>query len=212
VQYRFDGQTVVGRLRGIALQGRRHVAKVERLVTYEALPGYLHSAKRDEHASRRLYLVDELCRVIDPINFHGVVRVWLRDLPRPDQYDYEVGEILYRLNGRWKLRSIDRRHQLPCEYMAVPRPKLPTLPVKKLFLDLYYDDFGTFRNVYHSLGGVYMQVGNMPLTMRRQIRNHFLIGFVPFGATFNEFIRPVVEGHFLIVFFFFFFFCCFLSL
>jgi hypothetical protein len=38
-----------------------------------------------------------------------------------------------------------------------------------------------------------MQVGNMPLTMRAQIRNHFLIGFVPFGATFEEFVRSLVQ-------------------
>ena len=90
---------MVGRLRGIALQGHRQIAKVERLVINQALPGHLRSAKRDKHGSRRLYLVDDQCRVIDPIKFDGATRVWLRDLPMPDQYDYEVGEILYRSNG-----------------------------------------------------------------------------------------------------------------
>src|SRR5579871_4850041 len=67
------------------------------------------------------------------------------------------------------------------------------MPVYKLFLDLYYDDFGTFRNVFHSLGGVYVQFCNMPAHMRKLLKNHFVIGFVPFGGNFNEFIRPFVN-------------------
>src|SRR6185436_17038575 len=67
------------------------------------------------------------------------------------------------------------------------------LPVKKFFLDLYYDDFGTYRTVYHSLGGVYLQFGNMPFHQRKLLKNHFIIGFVPFGATFSEFIQPFLR-------------------
>lgn len=192
VKYHVDKQvTVIGRVRGIALRDRQLIAKVERLVPYSALPHYLQSLEPEQQTSRRLYLIDGGCRIVEPINFCGTVKVWLQDLPKPDMYNYEVGEILYRFGGEWKLRPVTQRHRLPCEYMAVPQH--PTLPIKKVFLDLYYDDFGTFRNVYHSLGGVYMQVGNMPLKMRAQIRNHFLIGFVPFGATFEGFIRPLVQ-------------------
>jgi hypothetical protein len=50
------------------------------------------------------------------------------------------------------------------------------MPVYKLFLDLYHDDFGTFRNVYYSLGGVYVQFGNMPAHQRKLIKNHFVLG------------------------------------
>ncbi|GET49913.1 hypothetical protein GLOIN_2v1790940 [Rhizophagus irregularis DAOM 181602=DAOM 197198] len=43
------------------------------------------------------------------------------------------------------------KHQIiPEDYISVRNP-LSSMPVYKLFLDLYYDDFGTFRNVYHSL-------------------------------------------------------------
>ncbi|PKY54523.1 hypothetical protein RhiirA4_282095, partial [Rhizophagus irregularis] len=58
---------------------------------------------------------------------------------------------------------------------------------------LYYDDFGTYRNVYHSLGGVYIQFGNMPFNMRKQLKNHFILGFVPFGGNFNDFIKPFIN-------------------
>jgi hypothetical protein len=47
VRYRVDNQIVVGRLRGIASRERRHVAKVEQLVTYSFVPGHLRSMKRD---------------------------------------------------------------------------------------------------------------------------------------------------------------------
>ncbi|KAF0488228.1 hypothetical protein F8M41_022387 [Gigaspora margarita] len=75
---------------------------------------------------------------------------------------------------------------------AISLPQSENIPVLKLFLDLYYDDFGTYRNVYHSLGGVYIQFGNMPISLRQQLRNHFVLGFVPFGGSFDEFIRPFI--------------------
>lgn len=62
----------------------------------------------------------------------------------------------------------------------------------KFFVDLYYDDFGTFRKSYHKLGGLYVQFRNMPLSIRQCLKNYFLIGFVPFGATFTEFIKPFI--------------------
>ena len=60
-------------------------------------------------------------------------------------------------------------------------------------MDIYYDDFGTFRNVYHSLGGVYIQFGNMPARQRKLLKNHFVLRFVPFGGNFNEFILPFIS-------------------
>ena len=60
--------------------------------------------------------------------------------------------------------------------------------IYKLFIDLYYDDFGTYRNVYHSIGGVYIQFENMLTYKRKLIKNHFILGFIPFSGNFNEFI------------------------
>ncbi|KAF0387095.1 hypothetical protein F8M41_011267 [Gigaspora margarita] len=39
----------------------------------------------------------------------------------------------------------------------------------KIILDIYYDDFGTFRNIYHSLG------------------------FVPSGEEFNDVMKPIID-------------------
>ncbi|PKK57036.1 hypothetical protein RhiirC2_721485 [Rhizophagus irregularis] len=83
----------------------------------------------------------------------------------------------------------------PCEYstLASPPPQYSNLRVLKLFIDLYYDDFGTYRNGYHSLGRVYVQLGNMPFDARKYLCNHFVLGFVPFSGHFEDFIRPFIE-------------------
>jgi hypothetical protein len=110
-----------------------------------------------------------------------------------DDADGYIDEILYKHNGRWKFRSVllDCKH--PSEYAAIEPIQNNSLPVYKLFLDLYYDDFGTYRNVYHSLGGVYLQFGNLPFNLRKKIKNHFVLGFVPFGGSFDDFIKPFIK-------------------
>ncbi|CAB4392751.1 unnamed protein product [Rhizophagus irregularis] len=113
-------------------------------------------------------------------------------MPEPETYDFYVDEIMYHFDGRWKYRNIAERHRLPCEFIKFKQPQ-QNLPILKIFLDIYIDDFGTYRNVYHSLGGVYLQLGNMPLTLRKQLKNHFLLGFVPFGASLNDFIKPILQ-------------------
>jgi hypothetical protein len=65
--------------------------------------------------------------------------------------------------------------------------------IKKLFIDLYSDDFGPFRNVYHSIGGLYLQFGNLPLHYRQKLKNHFLLGFVPFAANITDCIQPFIN-------------------
>jgi hypothetical protein len=83
----------------------------------------------------------------------------------------------------------------PSDYSVFVSPSHEhnNLQVLKLFVDIYYDDFGTYRNVYNSLGGVYIQLGNMPFDIRKQLRNHFVLEFVLFGSNFNEFIRPFIS-------------------
>ncbi|RGB27561.1 hypothetical protein C1646_768954, partial [Rhizophagus diaphanus] len=109
--------------------------------------------------------------------------------------DGYINEILYKYNNHWKLRSISLEYKHPSEYAALELVQNTenTLPIYKLFIDLYYDDFGTFRNVYHSLGEVYIQFGNMTLVMRQHLRNHFIFRLVPFGGSFDEFIKPFIK-------------------
>ena len=93
----------------------------------------------------------------------GGIIVWLCDMPEPEEYDFYIKEIVYQFNGRWKYRDIASRHRLPYENITITQSQ-QNLPILKVFLDIYVDDFGTYRNVYHSLGGVYLQFGNMLLS------------------------------------------------
>ena len=42
------------------------------------------------------------------------------------------------------------------------------------------------------MGGIYIQIGNMTLSERIHLKNHFVLGFVPFGGSFDEFIKPFI--------------------
>ncbi|RGB25373.1 hypothetical protein C1646_771828, partial [Rhizophagus diaphanus] len=77
----------------------------------------------------------------------------------------------------------------PIEYIQIqdsPRG----LPIYKFFLDIYIDKFGPFRNTYHAIGKIYLQIGNMPQDLRKK---HFLLGFIPFGANCNKVLKPLIS-------------------
>ena len=103
-----------------------------------------------------------------------------------------INEIIYKYNSHWHIRDAILSYQHPSKYITIRYPP-SSIPVYKIFLDLYYDDFGTYRNVYHSLGDVYIQFGNMPAYQRKLLKNHFVLGFVPFGGDFNEFLQPFIS-------------------
>src|SRR2546421_10876047 len=67
------------------------------------------------------------------------------------------------------------------------------MKVFKFMIDIYNDDFGTFRNVYHSFGSIYIQIGNMPFNLRKQLKNHFIVGFIPFGDHFDDVMRFLLQ-------------------
>src|ERR1044071_952702 len=119
--------------------------------------------------------------------------IWLEDTEQITYYEKRILEILYKHKSRYKVRPIKQRHHHPSEYITTNTPPSSNMRVFKFFVDLYYDDFGTFRMVYHSLGGLYVQFGNMPLELCQQLKNHFLIGFVPFGGEFRHFIKPFIQ-------------------
>jgi hypothetical protein len=103
-----------------------------------------------------------------------------------------ISEIIYKCNNHWHVRDVKLSYLHPSDYISIRNP-LSSMPVYKIFLDLYYDNFGIFSNVYHSLGGVYIQFGNMLTHQRKLIKNHFVLGFIPFGENFNEFMVPFIS-------------------
>ncbi|PKY23928.1 hypothetical protein RhiirB3_387609 [Rhizophagus irregularis] len=197
VIYREPGEPKkFGRILAIVQKDDRRMIKIQRIIRYEELPGNLQSNNRKERSLHgELWFLDrEMDDAIVCVELQAIVRRVLITIlydTNNNRHSIKIREILYKHNGYWKLRHVKYSYQHPSEFAALEEP-ITNLPVYKLFIDLYYDDFGTFRNVYHSLGGVYVQIGNMPINERMRLKNHFVLGFVPFGGSFDEFIKPFI--------------------
>ncbi|PKK56451.1 hypothetical protein RhiirC2_799977, partial [Rhizophagus irregularis] len=171
------------------------ILKVQQLVFYEELPGNLKGTSRQRRAnSGEVWILDENFVIINPSAVLRKVKVKLPYLNQPlTPGELNVKEIIYKYKNYWKIRDVNMSYLHPAHYISTNNPPTSSIPVYKLFLDIYYDDFGTYRNVYYSLGGVYIQFGNMPANLRKLVKNHFVIGFVPFRGNFDEFMCPFVE-------------------
>jgi hypothetical protein len=166
--------------------------------SFNDLPSHLQTEELDRNAA----FLDEETVEIDVDKILGHIDYILSDLDVSDQEELckhsrenrVIGGILYRhpMTGQFTVRDPRLRRILPSE---IYKPTLgpPTLETLKIFLDLYYDDFGAYRNVYHSVGGVYLVIENLPLELRQKLRNIFLLGFVPSGVAFDDFFRPFVD-------------------
>jgi hypothetical protein len=169
---------------------------MSRLLKYDDLGIYCSNNRRLRGINKELWMVEEEYQLIPIDNIIRPISVWLKDLPEPMSCDFYVSEILYRdaVTNRMKIRPVNLRHRHPSEYIALPNPPpLQHMKVFKFMIDIYNDDFGTYRNVYHSLGGIYIQIGNMPFSLRKQLKNHFVIGFIPFGGHFDDVMQPLLE-------------------
>src|SRR5256885_61085 len=110
------------------------------MISYEQIPRYLHSRQHASHSLQERFLVEESeFFIIDPLSLIRHVNVWLRDQPPPPVVEFFVDKILYHYNGRWKIRSIELRHQHPTERISVNFPANLNMPILKFYLDLYYD-------------------------------------------------------------------------
>jgi hypothetical protein len=108
--------------------------------------------------------------------------------------DPVITDIVYThlSSGSKSIRSCDLRRVLPSEIHFPDTPPRP-MRILRFFLTIFFDDMGAFRHTYHALGGCYLIIGNMPSNLRQLLRNIFLIGFVPFGCTFDNFIVPIIN-------------------
>ncbi|GBC32371.2 hypothetical protein GLOIN_2v1790940 [Rhizophagus irregularis DAOM 181602=DAOM 197198] len=184
--YYYDNERKLGRLRAILLneENQQYRLRIQKVLDYSDLPGNFKGELRQNRSlSGEVWLQDEPFLTITTSQISEKVAA---DTLR-------ITEILYKHHTHWRIRDATFSYQHPSEYISIRQPPSPTIPVYKLFLDIYYDDFGTFRNVYHSLGGVYVQFGNMPARQRKLLKNHFVLGFVPFSGNFNEFMLPFIS-------------------
>ncbi|GES80436.1 hypothetical protein GLOIN_2v1790940 [Rhizophagus clarus] len=163
--YYYDNERKLGKLRAILLneENQQYRLRIQKVLDYSDLPGTFKGELRQNRS-----LSGE---------------VWLQDEPFLTITTSQISEKV----------AADTLRITKILIHTGAFPPSPTIPVYKLFLDIYYDDFGTFRNVYHSLGGVYVQFGNMPARQRKLLKNHFVLGFVPFGGNFNEFMLPFIS-------------------
>jgi len=120
--------------------------------------------------------------------------VWAQDDSdgNNDASRFQIVGIIYEhpTRNRLCLRNSQLRHHI--SDIRRPNPAPPGLRTLKLFLDIYFDDFGIFRNVYNAAGGVYLTLGNMPQELRQKLRNIFDLGLIPAGVSFEEYIKPFV--------------------
>ena len=56
----------------------------------------------------------------------------------------KISEILYKHCNHWHIRDAKLSYQHPSDYINFIRQLPPSIPVYKMFLDVYYDDFGMF--------------------------------------------------------------------
>lgn len=195
VYYRYNGRQL-GRLRAILKNANddQYRLKIQRVLDYDNLPGIFKGKSRQERSvAGEVWLQDEPFQIIivSEILEKATVMIVYQHQHIPESI-LRITEIVYKHQNRWHIRDAEFSYQHPSDYITI-RPPPSSMPTYKLFIDLYYDDFGTYRNVYHSLGGIYLQFGNMPAHQRKLITNHFVLGFVPFGGNFDEFILPFIS-------------------
>ncbi|GBC17906.2 hypothetical protein GLOIN_2v1790940 [Rhizophagus irregularis DAOM 181602=DAOM 197198] len=195
VYYHDNGLKKLGRLRAILKdENGNYELRVQLILNYDDLPGNIKGlSRRRRSLTGEVWFQDEpfITIITSQILEKVTIMMTYKHQIIPEG-SLRITEIIYKCNDRWHVRDAKLSYQHPSDYISVRNPP-SSMPVYKLFLDLYYDDFGIFRNVYYSLGGVYIQFGNMPTHQRKLIKNHFVLEFIPFGRNFNEFMVPFVS-------------------
>jgi hypothetical protein len=190
-------QLHLGRLRAILINevDKQYRLRIQKVLYYDDLPGIFKGVLRQNRSfTGKIWLQDQSFQIIGISQIFKKATVMMKfqhsHIPKETLH---ITEIVYKHDSHWRIRSVDLSYKHPADYIVIRPSPSSSMKVYKLFLDLYYDDFGTYRNVYHSLGGVYIQFGNMPSRQRKLLKNHFVLGFVPFGDDFNEFIKPFIS-------------------
>src|ERR1043165_1462345 len=154
--------------------------KMQRIYTYNELPNHFHCNARSTTSELQLWLVDQYLEeesiIVDTYEVIRKINIIIVRNNSNITNSLYIKEILYKNNRHWKLRDVtlDYMHLYEYSILNSPSPQYNHLRVLKLFIDIYYDNFGTYRNVYHSLDGVYIQLGNMTFDMRKHLRNLFV--------------------------------------
>ncbi|RHZ89928.1 hypothetical protein Glove_9g377 [Diversispora epigaea] len=153
-----------GRIRAIVHnEDKKILIKVEIYLEFHELPQTLQ--KKKNFLNNILWLYENQFIFISPKNLVTSQEILFDDNDEyiNNQNNYIIKEILYKKPGTeatWITRHIKFRHFLPLEYIQEPK-NLKNLPVKKIFLDLYFDDFGTYRTAVLSWDMFGTKVGQL---------------------------------------------------
>ena len=108
-------------------------ARIQQLLTFDEIPLHFKSHDRFMDASKKLWLLEET--ILPIIEISSIVDrciIWLEDNPLPSYYNFSIAEIIYKFNNRWKIRSINFRHQHPIERLQL-QDSPSDIPVLKFF-------------------------------------------------------------------------------
>ncbi len=85
-----------------------------------------------------------------------------------------IDKIIYQYNDYWQICNAKLSYQYPSKYININYSSI-SMKVYKIFLDLYYDNFGIYRNIYYLLKDVYLQFENMLTYQRKLLKNHLFL-------------------------------------
>jgi len=74
-----------------------------------------------------------------------------------------------------------------------PIPVPEGVEVEKVMIEEYLDDFKSLTRVHHSVGGVYITDCFLPYTLRSQLVNILILGFIPRGVPFQVFYQKLMS-------------------
>ncbi|CAB4387208.1 unnamed protein product [Rhizophagus irregularis] len=93
---------------------------IQEIVYYSNLLKNLKSYERLNKSKKSTVWLTERRNLVNISNVINHVKIWLKDLLEPLNYDYQIDEILYVHNNRSKVRQIIQRHRLT--YYKTPTP------------------------------------------------------------------------------------------
>ncbi|UZO13637.1 uncharacterized protein OCT59_005134 [Rhizophagus irregularis] len=139
-----NGQKKLGRLRSILKNHDGYYQlRIQKILEYSDLPGNLKGLPRQcRFITGEVWLQDEPFLIImtSQILEKVTILMMFQHQNIPDG-SLRISEIIYKCNDRWHVRNVKLSYLHPSDYISIRNPLSSSMPIYKLFLDLYYDDF-----------------------------------------------------------------------
>ncbi|UZO26392.1 uncharacterized protein OCT59_018620 [Rhizophagus irregularis] len=143
VYYHDNGLKKLGRLRAILKdENGNYELRVQLILNYDDLPGNIKGlSRRRRSLTGEVWFQDEpfITIITSQILEKVTIMMTYKHQIIPEG-SLRITEIIYKCNDRWHVRDAKLSYQHPSDYISVRNPP-SSMPVYKLFLDLYYDDF-----------------------------------------------------------------------